>query len=115
MSFSPIDYLHHIRDEASFIISITKERSKEEVLEDKLIVRAVERSVEIIGEATKNLDYIFRNKYPQLDWKKMAGMRDVLIHEYFGVDKEILWRVISDKLDELLFEIDRIISIEDQK
>lgn len=104
MFFSPIDYLNHIKDEAIFILLITKGKSKDEVLGDKLLVRATERSIEIIGEATKNLEFPFRVKYPQIDWRKMAGMRDVMIHEYFGVDKEILWRVISDKLEELISE-----------
>lgn len=70
----------------------------EDFIADRKTSNAVIRSVEIIGEATKNLPASFRNKYSSVPWKKMAGMRDKLIHEYFGVDMEIVWSTIKREI-----------------
>ena len=64
--------------------------------------------MEIIGEAVKNLDEDFRNRYPEIPWKKIAGLRDVLIHEYFGVSLKRVWRVIKIDLVDLKLQISRI-------
>ena len=69
---------------------------------------AVLRRLEIIGEAVKNLDEDFKNRYPEIPWKKIAGLRDVLIHEYFGVSLKRIWRVIKIDLVDLKFKISRI-------
>lgn len=57
--------------------------------------------MEIIGEAAKSLPDAVRLKYPEIDWKRIAGLRDILIHEYFGVDAEIIWDVVENKLGDL--------------
>ncbi|MDD5258546.1 MAG: DUF86 domain-containing protein [bacterium] len=75
---------------------------------DKKTINAVVRSVEIIGEATKKLPKAFRDKYTDIPWKKMAGMRDKLIHEYFGIDKEILWKVAEEDIPALKLSIKKI-------
>jgi uncharacterized protein with HEPN domain len=62
---------------------------------------AVIRNLEIIGEAIKKVPEDVRARHPQLEWKKIAGMRDILAHEYFGVDVEIVWDVVQNKLTEL--------------
>lgn len=72
---------------------------------------AVERNFEIIGEAVKNLSEDFRNQYPQIPFKQVAGMRDKLIHDYFGIDYEILWKTIQDKLPQFKSEIEKLINI----
>jgi uncharacterized protein with HEPN domain len=64
--------------------------------------------LEIIGEAVKNLDEDFRNRYPEIPWKKVAGLRDILIHEYFGVSLKRVWRVIKIDLVDLKLQISRI-------
>ena len=64
--------------------------------------------MEIIGEAVKNLDENFRNRYPEIPWKRVAGLRDVLIHEYFGVSLKRVWRVIKIDLVDLKSQISRI-------
>jgi len=64
---------------------------------DETLKRAFVRSIEVIGEATKNLSESFRDQHPQIDWRAMAGMRDRLIHGYFGNDYEIVWDVATRK------------------
>jgi len=72
------------------------------------------RSLEIIGEATKNLDQVLRDKYPQVDWRVMAGMRDILIHRYFGVDLEVVWDAIQNYIPQVRIEIAKILELENE-
>jgi uncharacterized protein with HEPN domain len=67
-------------------------------LADETLKRAFVRSIEIIGEATKHVPDDFRARHPQLEWRAMAGMRDRLIHGYFGVDYELVWDVVVHKV-----------------
>jgi uncharacterized protein with HEPN domain len=68
---------------------------------DKKTINAVIRSLEVLGEATKHIPLSFRKKHPDIPWSKMAGMRDVLIHDYMGVDLKSVWNVIRNRLPEL--------------
>jgi uncharacterized protein with HEPN domain len=68
---------------------------------DKKTVNAVIRSLEVLGEATKHVPASFRNKHPDIPWSKMAGMRDVLIHDYMGVDLKTVWKVAVERLPEI--------------
>ncbi len=86
--------------------------SKEEFLQDETLKRAFVRSLEIIGEATKQIPNDFRQKYRHLEWRAMAGMRDRLIHGYFGVDYDIVWDAVINKVPGLQQEIERIIQHE---
>jgi uncharacterized protein with HEPN domain len=70
---------------------------------------AVIRNLEIIGEAAKNIPESFRRKYPDLPWKEMAGMRDRLIHHYFGVNLDIVWDVVRGELPGVIKDIEGII------
>jgi uncharacterized protein with HEPN domain len=107
-------YLQHILDEINFIISETRELKYEEFIESELYTRAVSRSIEIIGEAIKNLSDEFRNLHPQIEWKKLAQMRDKVIHHYFGVDYEIIWDVITTKLPAVKDEIQKILKSDEE-
>ena len=89
------DYIQDILDSVNDIERFTKDMGFKEFLKDRKTVYAVVRAIEIIGEATKNISRAIKSKYPEIPWKKMAGMRDKLIHEYFGVDLEILWEVVK--------------------
>nr|WP_279354746.1 HepT-like ribonuclease domain-containing protein [Salinibacter sp.] len=75
--------------------------------------RAFVRSIEVIGEATKNLSTEFREQHPDIEWRAMAGMRDQLIHGYFGVDYEIVWDVATEKAPKLREAVNRILEDQD--
>ncbi len=106
----PVEYLKHIRDECSYILSVSGvSLSKNDFLNDETIKRAVVRSLEIIGEATKKIPADFKAKYSSVHWKNMAGMRDRLIHDYIGVDYSIVWDVIKNKIPELYNQIIHVI------
>ncbi len=70
----------------------------DDFVKDKKTINAVVRSLEVIGETTKKIPDSFREEYSEIPWKRMAGMRDKLIHEYFGIDLEIVWEVINSDL-----------------
>jgi uncharacterized protein with HEPN domain len=103
------EYLNHILDECDFILDKSQELTREQFFQDETLKRAFVRSIEIIGEATKNISDDFRVKNPDTDWKKIAGMRDVLIHSYFGVNYTIVWDVIKNHIPTLHNQIKEIL------
>ena len=108
-SKEPIFFLQDIQNSVEKIFKYTKDISYEGFISNDMIKDAVERNFEIIGEAVKNLPEDFRNKYPNIPFKQIAGMRDKLIHDYFGVDYEIVWKTIKDKLPQFSNEIVNLI------
>jgi uncharacterized protein with HEPN domain len=110
MSKEPIEYLKHIRDESFYITSVVNNNlTKDDFLRDETLKRAVVRSLEIIGEATKKIPADFKIKWDSIKWKNMAGMRDRLIHDYMGVNYSIVWDVIKNKIPELYDQIKEVI------
>lgn len=105
----PEIFLKHILESIDEIEKYTKEIARDEFFQTTQIQDAVVRRLEIIGEAVKNLPATFKNKYPDILWKKISGMRDVLIHEYFGVDLKLVWRVVKKNLPELKKKILKIL------
>ena len=104
-----LDYVQDIIDSIRDIESFVKGMKFEEFKKDRKTVNAVVRSIEVIGEASKKIPATIAAKYPGVPWKKMAGMRDKLIHEYFGIDLEILWTVAKRDIKGIRPEIRRML------
>lgn len=107
---SNLELLRHILDETVFVLDATEGKHKDQVITDPILSRAIIRSLEIIGEACTKLDPDFKALYPQVEWRKMAGTRNRLIHDYFGVDFDIVWDIIISKLTPLKENIEEIIN-----
>lgn len=110
MQKSELEFLNHIIKECDFIIKNTKDISLGSFYDDEVLKRAVIRSLEIIGEATKRISDDFRNKYNKVPWQSMAKMRDKLIHHYTGVDYEVVWITCINKIPELKSKIEDILN-----
>ena len=108
------DLFNHIFDEAIFLESETNNMTKE-ILKDEKTQRAFARSIEIIGEAVKNISNDVIIKYKEIPWRNIAGMRDKLIHGYFSVDYEIVWDVAKNIIPEFKCQLTKIINVEKNK
>ena len=94
-------YLEDILEAAQKIENYTEGLSFQQFIQDEMRLDAVLRNLEIIGEATKNLPSELRDKYPAVDWRKVAGLRDIVIHAYFNIDNNIIWDIVQNKLPDL--------------
>jgi len=98
-------YLLHIVDSLQDVLDFLNGKEYSDFVDSKLLVNAVVRSFEIVGEATKNLSEEFRTSNPGIDWKGMAGFRDVLIHQYFGIDLANVWDAYVNFVPETLTKL----------
>ena len=105
MKKDPKIFLKHILESIEKIEKNIKNMSEDKFFDSTTIQDAVVRRLEIIGEAVKNLPNSFKNKHPKISWKKIAGTRDVLIHEYFGVDLNLVWKITNKNIPKLKKQI----------
>ncbi len=105
-----LDYLRDMQEAIQRIIEYTNDLSFEHFELDRKTQDAVVRNLEIIGEATKRLSPQLRKTHAQISWKNIAGLRDKLIHHYFGIDYETVWTIIQDELPDLLIQIESLLA-----
>lgn len=103
-------YLLHIRDAIVRVLEYTRD-GEHAFLADTKTQDAVIRNIEIIGEATKNLSEGLKGANADIPWKQIAGMRDTLIHRYFGVKLDLVWQVVARDLPTLQARIDQLLTI----
>jgi len=107
-------YLLHIRDAILYILEYTAS-GKDSFFADRKTQDAVVRNLEIIGEATKRVSDSLKNAHPDVSWKPIAGMRDKLVHDYFGVNLQLVWDVIERDLPALKLKISDLLGTLGQK
>jgi len=104
------DYIQDIVDAMDKVLKFVKDMSYDEFIQDDKTVFAVVRALEIIGEGVKNIPDDTRENYSEIPWKGMAGMRDKVIHEYFGVNLKLVWKTIKERIPEIKPLFDKILS-----
>jgi len=108
MKKDPLIFIKHILDNIKDIEFFMKKVSKRSFFENKEKQNAVIRSLEIIGEASKNIPEEFRDKWKEIEWKEIIGTRDKIIYHYFGVDLEIIWDIVKINLPLLKKKLEKI-------
>lgn len=106
------DYLEDISNSIRKIEVFTRNMTFEEFKKDEKTRDAVLRNLEVIGEAVKNLPDEIKDNNPNIDWKGISGLRDILSHAYFGVDDDIIWDIIQNKIPQLEEKVDVLIEEE---
>ena len=101
MSRNEVMYLQDVAESCDKILRFTAGLSQSDLIGDEKTYDAVVRNLEIIGEAAKHISEDLRRQMPDIEWRKAAGLRDMLAHAYFGIDNDILWDVVQNKVPQL--------------
>ncbi|MFZ5918750.1 MAG: DUF86 domain-containing protein [Chloroflexota bacterium] len=105
-----LDYVEDVLDAIEKVAQFTEGMGFEQFVEDEKTAFAVIRALEIIGEAVRKIPLSVRNRYAAIPWREMAGMRDKLIHDYFGVNLAVVWKTVTTDLPALEPEMRRILA-----
>jgi len=105
-------YLDDMRESCEKVLRYVRGLTFDQFMHDEKTFDAVVRNLEIIGEAAKHIPPDIRSRYPEVEWPKIAGLRDVVVHEYFGLDEDILWDVVQNHVPVLLNHVLRILAQE---
>jgi len=110
MSRDPRLYLEDILQSCSKVLQYIAGLNQNQFFQDPKTYDAVLRNLEIIGEAAKNIPDEFRNQHLEIEWRRITGFRDIVAHEYFGINDEIVWDIIQNKIPDLQEQITKILS-----
>jgi len=108
----PLLYLRDIRTGCLKILRFTEGLSYEDFLADEVIYDATLRNLTVIGEAVKAVPSEMRERYPDIEWRRIAGFRDIVVHAYFGIDNETVWDIVRSRVPVLLERIEEILEEE---
>jgi len=104
--------LQDMLESSKKILNYTIGFDHDKFLSDEKTTDAVVRNFEIIGEAANRIDPDFKLDNPQIDWRKLRGFRNRIVHDYFGIDYNIVWSIVENDIDELFFQLEKLISSE---
>jgi uncharacterized protein with HEPN domain len=102
-------FIQHILESINLIEQYIEDKDQEDFLNIRQLQDSIIRRIEIIGEAVKNLTDDFKVKYNEISWREIAGMRDILIHQYFGIDLNLTWKTIKEDLPQLKENLNKIL------
>ena len=109
MKKDPVVFLDHVLECIKIIEEYAVGKSKTDFLESLQFQDSVIRRLEVIGEAVKNLPENFKEDHPEIQWRRTAGLRDVVVHKYFGIDLEVTWEIVKNDLPVLKNNITKIL------
>lgn len=101
-------FIEDIIESIDKIEDYIKDMSYEEFIDEQMVIDAVIRNLEVIGEAAKNLSDDIKNKYKNIPWKRIIGLRNIVIHGYFGIDLSIIWEIVTKNLQDIKPNIENI-------
>ena len=102
-------YLDDMRNACEKVIRYVDNLNQQQFVGDEKTYDAVVRNLTIIGEAVKNIPQEIREIHPDIEWRKISGFRDIAVHDYFGIDEDILWDIIQNEIPSLLIQLNHII------